>query len=247
MMINRKLIVLLTSLTVATIIVIIIAVVLRPHKPSALAVAALDTSSTVEVKDNPHLSFRPVGSTPTTGFIFYVGSNVPPEAYAHLMKGIAAEGYLAIVPKMPANMAIFNWEAADTIIIENPQIEYWAIGGHSLGGVMASRYVKEHPEQVDGLVFWASYPAQNYDLSDRDIKVSSIYGSLDGLASPEEILASKPLLPADTMWVKLTGGNHAQFGGYGEQKGDLPADLLSRDQQAQVVKATVVLLESISR
>lgn len=37
--------------------------------------------------------------------------------------------------------------------------------------------------------------------------------------------------------VEIPGGNHAQFGNYGPQKGDLPATISAEEQQAQAVAA----------
>ena len=37
--------------------------------------------------------------------------------------------------------------------------------------------------------------------------------------------------------VEIQGGNHAQFGNYGTQKGDLPATISAEEQQAQAVAA----------
>ena len=37
--------------------------------------------------------------------------------------------------------------------------------------------------------------------------------------------------------VEIEGGNHAQFGNYGPQKGDLPATISAEEQQAQTVEA----------
>ena len=37
--------------------------------------------------------------------------------------------------------------------------------------------------------------------------------------------------------VEIEGGNHAQFGNYGPQKGDLPATISAEEQQAQAVEA----------
>ena len=37
--------------------------------------------------------------------------------------------------------------------------------------------------------------------------------------------------------VEIEGGNHAQFGNYGPQKGDLPATISAEEQQAQAVDA----------
>ncbi len=99
-----------------------------------------------------------------------------------------------------------------------------------------------HPATVDGLVLWASYPAESNDLSARDVAVVSVYGSRDGLATPEEVTASKDLLPPETRWVEIEGGNHAQFGWYGPQDGDLDATISRSAQQAQIVQATTALL-----
>ena len=43
--------------------------------------------------------------------------------------------------------------------------------------------------------------------------------------------------------VEIEGGNHAQFGNYGPQKGDLPATISAQDQQAQTVEAIENFLE----
>ena len=94
-------------------------------------------------------------------------------------------------------------------------------------------------------MLWAAYPASNDVLSTSRLKVVSIYGSLDGLATREKIDASRMLLPADTTWVAIQGGNHAQFGWYGAQSGDNAATISCQDQQTQIIQATVTLLESI--
>jgi len=99
---------------------------------------------------------------------------------------------------------------------------------------------------VKGLLLWASYPAASDDLSDLDLAVISIYGTLDGLASEEEVVDSRDLLPADTRWVAVEGGNHAQFAWYGPQSGDNPATISRDDQQELVVAATLDLLARLS-
>jgi hypothetical protein len=74
--------------------------------------------------------------------------------------------------------------------------------------------------------------------------VTSIYGTLDGVALPETVLASEPLLPANTIWTAIEGGNHAQFGWYGPQEGDNPATISREEQQSQVVEATLEILRT---
>jgi pimeloyl-ACP methyl ester carboxylesterase len=120
---------------------------------------------------------------------------------------------------MPLNLAVFALQRAASVIEAFPGVAHWAIGGHSLGGAMAARFVPEHRASAEGPVLWAAYAADNSDLAGQDLAVASIYGTPDGLATVEEINASRPLLPADTRWVAIEGGNHAQFGWCGPQSG----------------------------
>ena len=73
-------------------------------------------------------------------------------------------------------------------------------------------------------------PAEADDLSDQELFVTSIYGTNDGVTSLDEISDSELLLPKDTDWIAIEGGNHSQFGWYGPQSGDNPADI-SREVQ----------------
>jgi pimeloyl-ACP methyl ester carboxylesterase len=146
---------------------------------------------------------------------------------------------------MPLNLAVFNPGAAAGVIAAHPEIKHWAVGGHSLGGSMAANFVFTHPDAVDGLVLWASYPAASNNLSVTAVRVLSISGTLDGLSTPEKMAASRPLLPADTVWVPIAGANHAQFGWYGPQSGDNPATITREEQQQQIVQATISFLQSL--
>jgi hypothetical protein len=210
------------------------------------AAAALEPDARVSVEQGRWIVFEPAGAEPQTGLIFYPGGRVDPRAYAPVMRAIAAEGYLAVIVPMPLNLAVFGSERAAGVIEAFPQVQRWAIGGHSLGGAMAAAYTSNHPEQIDGLVLWASYPAESSSLAASDAAIVSIYATLDGLATGDKIEASRALLPADTRFVAVEGGNHAQFGYYGDQRGDNPAAISRADQQAQVVAATLDLLAEIS-
>ncbi|GAB4576467.1 MAG: hypothetical protein Kow0077_32930 [Anaerolineae bacterium] len=213
-----------------------------PAQPLPEALAALESDEQVRVTVDDWLVFAPEGATPTTGFIFYPGGRVDPRAYAPALRDVAAQGYLAVIVPMPLNLAVLAPGRAGDVIAAFPEITTWVIGGHSLGGAMAANYVRGASKAVRGLVLWAAYPAGIDDLSGQALAVASIYGTLDGLATPEKIEASRPLLPATTRYVPIEGGNHAQFGWYGPQAGDNPATISRADQQAQVVAATVALL-----
>ena len=54
------------------------------------------------------------------------------------------------------------------------------IGGHSLGGVMASRYANANmdDERLKGVYFMASYPDEKGTLSKTDLPVISITGRM---------------------------------------------------------------------
>lgn len=216
-----------------------------PARPLPEALAALTSQPGMEVTTEPWLTFRPTASAPTVGLIFYPGARVDPRAYAPAARAIAAEGYLVVIVPMPLNFAIFGAGRAAEVMAAYPEIQAWAIGGHSLGGAMAARFVYQHPQAVQGLVLWAAYPASSDDLSGWGGVVSSISGTLDGLATPAKIAASRPLLPPTTRWVSIEGGNHAQFGWYGDQAGDQPATLDREAQQAQIVAATVLVLGAL--
>jgi hypothetical protein len=217
----------------------------RTPAPMTEALAALEPDSTVDVTTDRWLVFDPADGEVVTGLILYPGGRVDPRSYAPAAREIAAQGYLVVVVPMPLNLAVFSPNAADDVIDAFSAVSVWAVGGHSLGGSMAARYVYGRPSQVQGLVLWASYPDASNDLSDRDLQVTSVYGTLDGLATPEKIAASRALLPPTTTWVAIEGGNHAQFGWYGSQSGDNPAAIGREEQQEQIVQATLRLLQSL--
>jgi dienelactone hydrolase len=218
----------------------------NPLGPGEHALAALETGSNVSVDAGDPIIFMPTNSNPDTGFIFYPGGRVDYRSYAQPLRQIASQGYLVVSVRAPLNLMVFDPNQAGEIIPQFPQIEHWAIGGHSLGGAMAANYLYNHPDSAEGLVLWASYPAKDNDLSSSGLKVLSIYGSLD-MGGAEPFDASRALLPADTTWVLIEGGNHAQFGDYGFQPGDNIATISAEDQQAQVVNATTAFLNLLDR
>jgi pimeloyl-ACP methyl ester carboxylesterase len=213
--------------------------------PMPRAVAALESGDGVRVEREPWLVFQPEGGQSEVGLVFYPGGRVDPRAYAPAARAIAAEGYLVAIVPMPFNLAVLAPDRAADVMTAYPQVRAWAVGGHSLGGAMAARFARSHSSAVDGLVLWAAYPDGSDDLSSHSLEVASIFGTLDGLATVEKIEASRPLLPADTLWVAIEGGNHAQFGWYGPQSGDGEAALGHEEQQERVVAATLDLMNEL--
>jgi pimeloyl-ACP methyl ester carboxylesterase len=192
-------------------------------------------------------TFRPQGQQPSTGLIFYPGGRVDFRSYAPALRQVAAAGFEVVLVKVPLNLAVFNSGAAAAAADAHPQVQSWAVGGHSLGGAMAALYAHGNPEDVNGLVLWASYPAGSNDLSSTNLPVASIYGSRDGVAAQDQVESAQALLPASTRWTLIEGGNHAQFGDYGEQAGDGVALISASEQWQQTARATVELLQMMER
>jgi pimeloyl-ACP methyl ester carboxylesterase len=213
--------------------------------PMPEALAALQPDAQVHVEAEPWLVFEPISQDPTTCLILYPGGRVDPRAYAPAARAIARAGYLVVIVPMPLNLAFFAPDRAAEVMAAYPGVERWAVGGHSLGGAMSARFAYQNADAVQGLVLWASYPAASDNLSGYALAVTSIYGTQDGLATKDKIDASRPLLPPATQWIAIEGGNHAQFGWYGPQSGDNPASISREEQQAQIVAATLKLLDKL--
>ena len=165
-----------------------------------------------------------------TAIIFYPGAKVEAEAYLPLLDQIRQTGVTCILVHMPFNMAIFDADAAEEVISRFPEIQHWYVAGHSMGGAMASKFASEHPDQVDGLILMGAYIYGDYP----DEKTLTIYGSLN--QSVEDHIDYTQNI------VEIEGGNHAQFGNYGPQKGDPPAEISAEEQQAQTVAAIEAFL-----
>jgi len=222
-----------------------IALWLQPLAATPDANQALVSSNSITVTTTDSLiTFMP--AAPKAGFVFYPGAKVDPVAYAPEMRAIAEHGYATFIVKMPVNMAIFGVYRAADIISANPGIKRWAVGGHSLGGAMACQFVASRAD-ISGLILYASYPDPGTDLSKRDtLKVVSISGTRDGLATPDKINAAKRLLPPDATFIAIEGGNHAYFGSYGPQDGDNTATISHDEAFRQIVAGTVALLDKIT-
>ena len=218
-----------------------------PLGPMPEALAALESDANVAVATDPWLSFTPTQGAQNTGLIFYPGGRVDPRSYAPMARAIGEAGYPVVIVPMPLNLAVFGVNRAADVIAAHPEVEHWVIGGHSLGGSMAASFTRNNPDLIDGLFLVASYPASSDDLSGfDDLTTYSVSATNDGLATPDKIDASRPLLPADTIWVPIEGGNHAQFGYYGDQPGDGQATISREEQQRQTVEAALQMLSTVS-
>jgi hypothetical protein len=220
----------------------------NPLQPMQEALAALATDETVTVTlttGGGWWEFLPRDAQPAAGLIYYPGALVDPRAYAVTARAVAEAGYLAAVVPMPLNFAFFDINAADRVIAAYPDIEVWVVGGHSLGGAMAAQYAANRPDALDGLVFFGSFPGPGLDLTASGLEVLSIYASNDLLTDIADVENTAPQLPADTTYVLIDGGNHAQFGYYGAQAGDGSAEIGHAAQTEQTNTALLALMQDV--
>lgn len=198
------------------------------YRAEDVALDVMAQNSGITVQDNLTI-LSPTYPT-DTALIFYPGAKVEAEAYLPLLDQIRQTGVACILVHMPFHMAIFDADAAQKVIAQFPEYQHWYIAGHSMGGAMASKFAADHPDQVDGLILLGAYIYGDYPDEDT----LTIYGSLnqsveDNIDYTENI-------------VEIEGGNHAQFGNYGPQKGDLPAAISAEEQQKQTVEAIEAFL-----
>lgn len=129
-----------------------------------------------------------------------------------------------------------------------PDIDAWAIGGHSLGGAMAARFVYRHPGAMDGLLFWDAYPPDTDDISDRPLRVRLIHRADESGEAPDYYAQYKPLLPASMDYRALPGAVHINFGRFIPAKrfqSDTPPAMDINTQHRLIVKNTTDFLADL--
>lgn len=226
-----------SSVVLAIVLIVWILIYLQSYPPNEKAQDALKTSQQVEVfVRSQYISFFPRNPASQIEIIFYPGGLVQAEAYSPLANKLAKQGYITHIVKMPLNLAVFNEDGAEEIMKDRPNRKY-AIGGHSLGGVIASRYATKHITQIQGVYFLASYTNEDGNLRNTSLPALSIVASEDQVLNWKAYTKAKQYLSSKTTFHTIKGGNHGQFGSYGLQKGDQPATITPEQQWDQVAIA----------
>lgn len=204
---------------------------------------ALRSDDSITVTEGKDIVFRPAASEPDTGIILYPGGRCDARAYAPIMRELAAAGYLVVVPNMPLRLAVMDANRARKIMTAHPSIKRWLLGGHSMGGAMAAAYVYKNPDSVSGLFFLASYPANMHAMPDSKMPVAMVYGTRDEVTRKSEFEASYQRLPGHTRFLAIEGGDHYQFGSFGNV--EVTADIDRTEQHKQTVQALLDFIRDI--
>lgn len=182
------------------------------------------------------------GKGEDAALVFYQGGKVDAEAYAPLMRKIADNGVDCFLVKTPFRMAFFGANNADSVLSQY-NYKHFLVGGHSLGGVVASMYAASHVDKIDGLVLLAAYPTKKID---DKIAMLSVYGTADRVLKKKDYEKNRKNWSENATELVIEGGNHANFGNYGDQRGDGEADISAELQQTKTALAIQKLADSIN-
>ncbi|PJI07806.1 MULTISPECIES: alpha/beta hydrolase [Clostridium] len=205
---------------------------LNYYKAQNTAKETVAQSNHYAVKDGSMIIFYPkFRDKDKTAIIFYPGAKVEYIAYAPILKKLADRGITTVLLKMPFNLAIFDTNAADKVYKKLPNIKNWYISGHSLGGAMASKYSAENESRLKGIILLGAYRIKKTTL-----RTLIVYGSNDKILNKTKLDKTSKIL-------EINGGNHADFGNYGDQKGDGKATITRESQQNQTVEAILNFID----
>jgi len=210
----------------------------------------VDRAAADSVRDDPDVTVEraydgyvlrpsdPPDGGPTAALVFYPGGRVDPESYLYTLAPLVERADLAVfVPGVPLNLAILDENAADEVIDDNPGVDRWYVGGHSLGGAFACRYAAGNPGRVDGVVLFASYCDRS--LNDTGLSTLVVVGTRDRVLNEERFRESRSNLPGDARIVRIEGMNHSQFGAYSGQDGDVPGTIDRETARERLTRAVL--------
>jgi pimeloyl-ACP methyl ester carboxylesterase len=184
--------------------------------------------------------------------VFLPGGMVDPDSYLPLVRAVADAGWPAAIVELPWRMAFSEaaeeqvWRRVTAVrgILgsERPLV----LGGHSRGAAMSARFASQHPDELAGLFLLGTTHPKDDDLSSFGGAVVKVSATRDCVADLEDSLANKRRLPPRTVWVTIEGGNHAQFGYYGQQLGDCAATIDRATQQRHVLASLLPWLSNVA-
>ena len=170
-----------------------------------------------------------------SALVFYPGGKVEETAYAPLLHELAAEGLDACLVKVPFRLAFLGIGKADEAMALHKYMR-WYVGGHSLGGVASALYAAENEGALDGIVLLGAYSTKKLSV---DMDAFLIRGSEDCVLDLKAYEENFGNIPTDAEEVVIVGGNHAQFGSYGVQKGDGTAQISPAEQWGETTRAII--------
>ena len=211
-------------------------------RPWGLPAGTLVSDDTVAVADRDDaIVFRP-SQAAGAGVMLLPGCPVDPHAYAPLARRLAAAGHPALVVRVQYRCASFGDLEAQLdrrvgALLAEFENTRWLIAGHSRGAMHAARIAQSMPDRFAGLVLMGTSHPRDRDLSALRMPVMKIAATNDGVAGEEQFDPRR--LPPTTAWVRIDGGNHAQFGYYAPYQLFDHGATISRAQQKDLIAAAL--------
>jgi len=178
------------------------------------------------------IKLQPAQEPTGQGLIFFPGAKVEPAAYASVLSEAAENGVTVLIAKPPLNIALLHLGSLDDIMDLAPEVDSWAVGGHSMGGVKACEYADD--QRVAKLLLFASYCASTEVSDHPGLDVLALYGDRDEVINRQEVENFEHQFSENASSATLNGVTHAQFGDYGLQPGDGTA-LVSISEAHQLI------------
>jgi len=209
------------------------------YKADETAMAALESDGEVAVSKTDY-GYYFDGPENDEALIFYPGAKVDERAYAPMLRELANAGIDVCLIKTPFHLAVLRPNAADDVMAQY-DYDTWYVGGHSMGGAIASMYAEKHASSVDAVIMLAAYPTGQ--MPDNQIDIV-IYGENDGVLELDKVEEGRDLVSGPYYENMIIGGNHANFGYYGNQLRDGKADISAKIQQDETVRYILDALEN---
>ena len=188
--------------------------------------------------------------------VFVQGGNVAREQYDWISARLASWGFVVAVPQYPADLAFFGKsrtrDTVDALEVLNQSgffadtldLSRLAVGGHSLGGVVADRAIDKDP-RFTALFLHGSFPGDN-DGADFSGATLSVAGGADCLTSTEKAKDGISLYNAPKAYAEIAGVTHFQF--TADDSKDIEDGCVSgvsiEEAHAQISALTVAFLRS---
>ena len=186
------------------------------------------------------LTYRPdnLNGAPYPVFIFQLGANgftgnaINNHTYDIYLKHLASWGYVVIVvndaqagfPNGTSFTTVHNWYKAKVLdnthwMSDYADVSKVVIGGHSNGGVNATALLINRPNEIQGIVYFASYPSSpfpNHDVSNYAGVVLSLAGTEDATSTPTACKNGYNKFTSSSckVWGLISGLDHGGFGDY---------------------------------
>jgi len=216
----------------------------------------------LEIRKLSHgVAFLPRTAGSNVGLVYLQGALVHSHAYAPLCREIAQlTGSAVILMELPLRMAFFRNSRISEATSQVSAVHRWVVGGHSLGGSIAAKFVvnskKGHSggqnqllsSQVVGCLMHASYAAGSNMADCSDISVLQLLGDQDGIVNAKRLEESNRDLPSSSVVKNIAGCNHSGFGHYGPQvfpKRDGEATYSKTELQHTIAELTATWLKAL--